>query len=99
MMAFWDTCHNFGEGDIKINLAQKFFISKRSGRQFSNQIVLLFASNLEQRTHCTYFLPFKQVSVPSNFDGTERYDFSSRFLLLHSPFLFPPKKRGKRKGE
>ena len=32
-------------------------------------------------------------------DGTERYDFWSRFLLLHSPFLFPPKKRGKRKGE
>ena len=32
-------------------------------------------------------------------DDTERYDFLSRILLLHSPFLFPPKKRVKRKGE
>ena len=32
-------------------------------------------------------------------DGTERYDFWSRFSLLHSPFLFAPKKRGKRKGK
>ena len=30
-------------------------------------------------------------------DGTERYDFWSRFLLLHSPFLFPPKKEGREK--
>ena len=42
--------------------------------------------------YCTFY-------NTTEMDETERYDFWTRFLLLHSPFLFPPKKRGKRKGE
>ena len=42
---------------------------------------------------------FQRWFYPLKMDGTGRYDFWSRFLLLHSPFLFPPQKRGKRKGE
>ena len=36
---------------------------------------------------CLYFISWKFLSFES--DGIERYDFCSRFLLLHSPFLFP----------
>ena len=49
-------------------------------------------------TNSAAFCALQWMSVPPS-DETGRYDFWSRFLLLHSPFLFPPKKRGKRKGE
>ena len=32
-------------------------------------------------------------------DLAERHDLKSRLLLFFSPFLFPPKKKGRRKGE
>ena len=32
-------------------------------------------------------------------DRTERYDFRTRLCLFFSPFLFPPNKSGRRKGE
>ena len=32
-------------------------------------------------------------------DRAERYDLKSRLWLFFSPFLFPPKKQGERKGE
>ena len=42
---------------------------------------------------------FTVLSNYLNFDQTERHEFCSRLWLFISPFLFPPKKEGRKKGE
>ena len=39
----------------------------------------------------------KKITQPLYSDDPERHDLKSRLWLLFSPFLFPPKKRGKEK--
>ena len=40
----------------------------------------------------------KKIDIKKNYDP-ERHDLKSRLWLFFSPFLFPPKKEGRRKGE
>ena len=43
----------------------------------------------------TCFFWYWECEIVKYGDQAKRHDFWSRFLLLNSPFLFPPKKRGK----
>jgi hypothetical protein len=46
-----------------------------------------------------FFKNFKPLALLCTFDRAEMYDLKSRLCLFYPPFLFPPKKEGRRKGE
>ena len=58
-----------------------------------------FPNSYRSSIYCSSSLSPLRPGKSGNYDGTKRYDFWSRFWLLHSPFLFPLYLGGKRNGE
>ena len=51
------------------------------------------------KTTFMFHFKFKDMALRYEIDRAERYDLKSRLWLFFSPFLFPPKKEGRRKEE